>query len=157
ARYHQFVALQTMYAGDNRKATEHFQNLTREAVQTNAKGMLFNSYRILAQLSIQMGDFQQAEAYIRRGQNLISEARGWKNYPIYGGSWESEINTGRAILFESKGQYREAEEEFKRAEGNMRRALTTYDAWESKPPRSQLENRIDTEIKNQGRVKAKQG
>jgi hypothetical protein len=61
-----------------------------------------------------MGDIGQAEAYIRRNASLVQEARGsphpnWRNaYTIYGRSWEADADEGRALIFEARGQFKEA-------------------------------------------------
>ena len=76
-----------------------------------------------------MGDIAQAEAYLRRSEPQIQEARtsglpGKRAaYNVYGQSWEAEIELGRATLFETRGQFREAEASFKLGELRRRAAI----------------------------------
>ena len=62
-----------------------------------------------------MGDIPQAEGYMRRSLALLQEARtsglpGWRtNYNARGRAWEGDVEGIRAIIFEARGQFREAE------------------------------------------------
>ncbi len=110
-----------------------------------------------------MGDIEQAEAYLRRSQALLQEARtsgfpGWRtSYAIYGQSWESDIEFNRAIILEARGQFRDAETAYRQAE--LRRVASIKPILEQKnaPPESQMRQSIDNLILNQARMKAKQG
>jgi tetratricopeptide (TPR) repeat protein len=83
-----------------------------------AKGWLFNTQRQIADRYLQLGDFNQAEVYVRRNQALLQEARGWPTYGNYRRpTWEFQTEFGKARLFEARGQYREAEASYKGAEG----------------------------------------
>ena len=68
-----------------------------------------------------MGDVTQADAFARRVTALVGEARGspnpgWRtSYPVYGNSWESDGDTVRAVIFEARGQYKEAEAALRKA------------------------------------------
>ena len=77
---------------------------------------MFNAQRQIADRYIQLGDFNTAEAYVRRNQALLQEARGW---PTFGGfrkaSWEADVVQGQARLYEARGQFREAETGYKRS------------------------------------------
>ena len=124
------AAQQYSAAGDPKKAFELYQRQLREvASQQGAKGYLFGANRAIAGILIQMGDIAQAEAYLRRSQPQIQEARtsglpGKRAaYNIYGQSWEAEIELGRAMLFETRGQFRDAEASFKLGELRRRAAI----------------------------------
>ena len=113
-----------------KKAFELYQRQLREvASQQGAKGFQFGANRAIAGILIQMGDIAQAEAYLRRSEPQIQEARtsglpGKRAaYNVYGQSWEAEIELGRATLFETRGQFREAEAAFKLGELRRRAAI----------------------------------
>ena len=115
-RLRQGLAIQYAVNGDPKKALAVLFELIRNTDVKGARGFLFNAQRQVAERYIQLGDFNQAEAYVRRNQALLQEARGW---PTYGGfrraSWEADVEWGRARLFEARGQFREAEASYKRA------------------------------------------
>ena len=70
------AAQQYSAAGDPKKAFELYQRQLREiATQKGAKGYQFGANRAIAGILIQMGDIAQAEAYLRRSQPQIQEAR----------------------------------------------------------------------------------
>jgi len=62
-----------------------------------------------------MGDLAQAETYLQRNLSLIQEARtsglpGWRTaYAVRGQSWEADVELRRAIIFETRGQFADAE------------------------------------------------
>jgi hypothetical protein len=62
-----------------------------------------------------MGDLAQAETYLQRNLSLIQEARtsglpGWRTaYAVRGQSWEADVELHRAIIFETRGQFADAE------------------------------------------------
>jgi tetratricopeptide (TPR) repeat protein len=81
-----------------------------------AKGFISEQY-------IQLGNFDQAEAYVRKNQALIQEARGWSRSGYLRARWEAEVERGKARLFEARGRFREAEASYRRSETLMREAL----------------------------------
>ena len=159
-RLRQGLAVQYSAAGDPRKALEVSLQTVREiGSQRRGRGWLFNTYKRISDIYLQLGDFSQAENYVTRTQALIQEARGW---PTYGGyrrpTWERQVETARAGLYEARGQFREAEAAYRRAEVWMHeniRKLHTYDFMP--PPPDQLEQTTDLLIAAQGRMKARQG
>ena len=76
-----------------------------------------------------MGDVSQADAYVRRNATLVQEARGsphpnWRKcYAVYGRSWEADADEGKALIFEARGQFEEAEAAYVRAEAFRRASL----------------------------------
>ena len=76
-----------------------------------------------------MGDVSQADAYARRVEALVQEARGSPNpcgaqsYQIYGNLWESDADAARGLVFEAHGQYAEAEAAYRRTEAFSRAAV----------------------------------
>ena len=151
-------------AGDPKKAFEMSQRLIREiSTQRGAKGYLFSANRTIAGILIQMGGIAQAEAYLRRSQPLLLEARTSGNplmraaYNTYGQNWEAEIETGRAMIFEARGQYRDAEASYKLGELRRRAAIKPLLASENPPSESSMVVAVDFGILSQARVKARQG
>ena len=70
------AAQQYSAAGDPKKAFELYQRQLREvASQKGAQGYQFGANRAIAGILIQMGDIAQAEAYLRRSQTPLQEAR----------------------------------------------------------------------------------
>src|SRR5712671_1269282 len=90
----------------------------------------------LMQAYIQVGDLPQAEGLLRRTTALITKARtsghpGWRRqYSIF----ESFFDNARAIVLEARGQYREAEDAYKRAADYRRGAIKDLDKAENMAP-----------------------
>jgi CHAT domain-containing protein len=110
-----------------------------------------------------MGDVAQAEAYLRRGQPAIQQARTsghpkWRAaYNTFGQSWEAEIELGRAMVFEARGQFREAEASYRLAEQRRRASIKGVMSSENPPAEDVLLQAVDTTILSEARMKAKQG
>ena len=159
----EFVALQYMTAGDPKKAFDFYRRQLSNANVKGAKGFAFGANRQIASILLQMGDLSQADAYIRRNDSLIREARtsgmpGWRqSYATYGQSWESHIENGRAMIFEARGQFVEAEKAYKISELRRRAAIKTIDNWENPPPENQMIQAADFMALSQARMKARQG
>ncbi|NEV77893.1 hypothetical protein DYI24_12680, partial [Rhodopseudomonas sp. BR0C11] len=160
----QLAALQYASAGDPKKALDLYLRQNKEiGTQAGSKGYQFGANRSIAQFLIQLGDIPQAEAYLRRNDALIKEARtsflpGWrKSYAVFGQSWEAEIETGRALLFEARGQIREAESAYRLGEQRRRAAIKPLLGSENPPSESQLLQAVDLTIISQARTKARQG
>ena len=162
-RLEQFLGLQYSAAGDPKKALEVFQRQVRITNAPGAKGYLFNAYRQIAQILLQMGDLPQAEAYLRRSLALIQEARtsglpGWRqSYATRGQSWESDVEALRAAIFEARGQYREAEQSYRLAELRKRASVKGIMSSPNAPPETQIHAAADVMVIGQARIKAKQG
>jgi tetratricopeptide (TPR) repeat protein len=114
-RTRQFIILQKLALGDIKGALQISQFMITDANRPGQKGWLFNAQRMAARILVQMGDIPQAEVNLRRSLALLQEARtsgmpGWRtNYNAKGRSWEGEVEAIRAIIFEARGQFREAE------------------------------------------------
>jgi CHAT domain-containing protein len=160
----QLAALQYSGAGDPKKALELFQRQNKEiGTQAGSKGYQFGANRSIASFLMQMGDIAQAEAYLRRNDALIKEARtsglpGWRaSYSVFGHSWEAEVENGRAMLYEARGQIREAEAAYALVEQRRRAAIKPILASENPPSESQMLQAVDLAIISQARTKARQG
>jgi CHAT domain-containing protein len=163
-RFTTLAAQQHAAAGDPKKAVEVYQRLIRETSnQRGARGFLIGANRAIATYLVQMGDIGQAEAYLRRSQPFLQEARTSGNpmmraaYNSYGQNWEGEAEIGRAMIFEARGQYRDAETSYKLAELRKRAAIKPLLASESPPSESSLVLAVDSNVVSQARVKARQG
>jgi CHAT domain-containing protein len=159
-RIRQGLAIQYANIGDPKKSLQvQIKSAQTFDYKGGPRGFLFNIYRQIVERYIQLGDFNQAELYVRKLQSLIAEARGWPKYAGFRRvSWESEVEQARGRLYEGRGQFRDAEAAYKRAEVLRREAIrlvSTYDGLP--PPPGQLEQVVDQMIAAQGRMKARQG
>jgi len=128
-----------------------------------ARGHMFGANQQIAMILIQMGDLAQAEAYLRRSEALIQQARasglpGWRaGYPVRGQSWEASVEATRAMIFEARGQFREAEAAYVLAERRRRASIKGILSSKNPPPLSQLLQNADHWVLGQARMKARQG
>ncbi|MET3907610.1 CHAT domain-containing protein [Bradyrhizobium sp. S3.3.6] len=163
-RLMQLAATQYSAAGDLKRALEVSQRQLREvANMPGAKGYQFGANRAIASILIQMGDVAQAEAYLRRIVTGIQEARttglpGWRaTYARVGQSWESELDTTRAMIFESRGQFSDAEAAYRLSEQRKRASVKGVLSSDKPPAETLVLQAIDSAVLNQARVKARQG
>jgi CHAT domain-containing protein len=160
SRLLQGLALQYQSAGEPKKALELYKRMLQPADQKGAgRGFNFTANRNIASIYISFGDLNQAEAYVRRNDALLADARTWKSYAGFRrGSWHSDVEFGHALLFEARGQFREAEAAYKRVEAFKREALPFHASYDGpRQPLDQVLQSIDLAIVNQGRMKARQG
>ncbi len=162
-RLKNFLAVQYVYAGDPKKALEIYQQQLRETNVAGAKGFQFAAYRMLCFILLQMGDLAQAEGYLRRSAALIQEARtsglpGWRtNYAKVGQNWEAEFEFARAMIFEARGQFVEAEAAYRVTEQRKRAALKPLLETPNPPTQSTVLQSVDGAILSEARMKARQG
>ena len=163
-RIMQLAALQYQNAGDPKKAFELYQRQLRDiAGQPGAKGYQFGANRQIAGLLIQMGDVAQADGYVRRNLQAIQEARtsglpGWRaSYAKMGQNWESELETGRGMIAEARGQFADAEAAYRLAEQRKRAGMKGVLDSDNPPAETVLLQAIDANVLSQGRMKARQG
>jgi CHAT domain-containing protein len=162
-RITQLVALEYFYAGDLKRALDIYVRTLRDTNTPGAKGYAFSTNRQISNVLVQMGDVAQAEAYLRRNLALIQEARtsglpGWRDsYQKLGQSWEAEIEFNRALIFEARGQFREAEASYRLMEQRKRAGMKAILEMDNPPPRSALLQSIDGAVAGQARTKARLG
>jgi CHAT domain-containing protein/tetratricopeptide (TPR) repeat protein len=162
-RIRQFVGMQHNALGDPKKAVETFQVTVREGNQPGRYGSLINAQRNIAVALVLMGDLTQAESYIRRNATLVQDARGsphpnWrKAYDVYGRSWEADADEGKALIFEARGQFKEAEAALVRAEAFRRASIKDLPRFDFPPPREQIIHVAARNLATSARVKARQG
>ena len=159
----QFQALQYSVSGDPKRGLETLQRLVRDANAPGAKGFLISGYRAIASILIQTGDIAQAETYLRRNIALVEEARtsglpGWRSsYPALGQAWESELEFHRAMIFQARGQFREAENAYRSSEIRRRASVKGILSRPNPPPETQILQTADFLALSQARMKARQG
>jgi CHAT domain-containing protein/tetratricopeptide (TPR) repeat protein len=157
-RYSQFAGIQYSAVGNPKRGFDIFARQIREA-----KGYEFGGFRQMSGFLIQMGDIAQADAYLRRNQTLITEARtsghpAWRDsYAKFGQSWESEVEFNRALLFEARGQFREAEASYRLAEQRRRASIKGVLSTPNPPPETQVLQMADYLLLSLARMKARQG
>lgn len=158
------AALNYISAGDPKKALElYLRQLKEVAGQPGAKGYVFGANRQIAGLLVQMGDLAQADAYVRKNMAAIQEARtsghpAWRNaYARLGQNWEAEIENGRAIIAEARGQFAESEAAYRLTEQRRRAAMKVLLESDNPPSESVLLQGIDYSVMKQARMKARQG
>jgi len=162
-RVEQFLGLQYSNSGDPKRALNIYQQQLRDTNAPGGKGYLFGAYLQISAILIQMGDIAQAETYLKRSLALIQEARtsglpGWRTaYAGRGQAFESQVENNRAIIFEAKGQYREAERSFLLAEQRMRASMKGMMSAPNPPPASQILQAADRMVLGEARMKVKQG
>jgi CHAT domain-containing protein len=162
-RVEQFAGIQYNIAGEKKQALAVFSRQIGEVNVPGTRGLLFNSNRLMSQILISMGDIPQAEAFLRRNEALIVEARtsgspGWRtHYPIVGQAWEADVETQRAMLFEARGQFRDAEASYRLAELRHRASIKSILSQTDPPPETQLLYWADLLALSQARMKARQG
>ncbi len=162
-RLEQFAGLQYSSSGDPKKALAIFERQLRDTNAPGAKGYLFNGVLNIVGILVQMGDIAQADSYLNRSLALLHEARtsglpGWRqNYATRGQSWEADVEQTRAILFEARGQYAEAEKSYRLAELRKRASIKGLLASPNPPPETQIEQAADGLVVAQARMEARQG
>jgi tetratricopeptide (TPR) repeat protein len=162
-RLQQFAGLQYLFSGNPRQALAVFLDEVRDANAAGSKGFNIDGNLGVSIVLIQMGDLERADAYLRRSLALIQEARTSGipktriNYAARGQSWESLVEQNRAILFEARGQFREAESSYRIAEQRRRAAIEGVLNQKTPPPLSQLLQTVDSNVLSQARMKARQG
>jgi CHAT domain-containing protein len=162
-RLTQFLALQYWSAGDLKNALQTYLQLCRETNVAGARGYQFGCNRQITNTLLQMGDVAQAEAYLRRNQALIQEARtsglpGWRtSYAKFGQNWEAEVEFTRAMVLEARGQFAEAETSYRLTERRKRAGMQALLDSDNPPTASAILQGIDGAVMSQARMKARQG
>jgi CHAT domain-containing protein len=150
------LGLQYMREGAPKKALEIFLRLVQEAERGGRKGWLFTGYRWISRILIDMGDFTQAESYVRKGQALLQESRSWSDQRFRTG-WALNAELASAGLYDARGELREAEASYRRAEALGREWVVRSVGLPGVPPQYQLLISVDGSVAYGGRVKARQG
>lgn len=156
SRYEDFLIRRLRDKGENKRAIAMY-NRQITAFSDQGKGRLFGLHNALAILSLQSGDVNTAESYVARNRNLMSEARRWPVFPIYGMVWQAILEDGIARVAEARGRYADAEAAYHKSAVFYANSLATMSQWESKPAEGEMERFVDWATAFEGRVKVKQG
>ncbi len=162
SRIQQFVAYQYRTLGDLKSAMAAFEEIVR-ANQSSHRGATIDALSNMVRTSIVMGDVGQADAYARRVEALVQEARGspspkWRaSYAIYGHSWEASLDFARGLVFQARGQYAEAEAAYRRAEAFRRATLKDLAKFPTPPPPEQITEGADRLLLAAAGNEARQG
>jgi CHAT domain-containing protein len=156
---------QKQSAGDLKGTIAIFQQVIRETSPTPLTPFRLFAMQSIMLAYIQSGDVSQADGFLRSSQAILTEARTsgiprWREaYEIKGRSWEATVESSRAIVLESRGQYREAEQAYVKASEFRQGMLTDMmkPRFDAAPARDWVLQQIDTELMNAARMKAKQG
>jgi CHAT domain-containing protein len=159
----QFVGLQYLAAGRPKEGIDFWLKAVGLGEQPGRRGAMISAARGIAQAYIAMGDVSQADAFARRVISRVQEARGsphpkWREvYKTAGTSWEADSDLARALIFEARGQYREAEAAYRRSEAFRRASVTDVQRMPFPPPREQVLGGINSVRQSIARMEAKQG
>lgn len=162
-RIRQFVALQYRTLGDLKSAMASSEQIARDGNQFGRRGSTINALANMVRTAIAMGEVEQADAYARRVEALVQEARGspnpkWRtNYQIYGHSWEADLDWVRGQVFQARGQYAEAEAALRRAEAFRRASLHDLGRFDHAPPPEQVTLNADALLLGIAENEARQG
>jgi CHAT domain-containing protein/tetratricopeptide (TPR) repeat protein len=162
-RVSQLVGLRYRALGDPKKEMETFESIVSAAAARDKRGAMINPLADLARTALSMGEISQGEAYARRAEALVQEARGspnpiWrKSYAVYGQSWEADAAGVSALAEESHGQYAEAEAGYRRAEAFRRASVNQLPNYDYPVPREQILQAAETSLLSIARTVSKQG
>jgi tetratricopeptide (TPR) repeat protein len=164
ARTRRLVAQQYQATGNPKDAIAILQVQVGEGDVPGRRGTIISSLRFIAQILVSLGDISGANGNVNRAQAMVSEARGspnpkWRaSYPVYGHNWEADADAARALIFEARGQYAEAESAYRRAEAFERAVLKDLPRYDPPiPPREQVLASADGYLLSVARNEMKQG
>jgi CHAT domain-containing protein len=163
SRVMQFVGLCYRALGDSRKEAETFDALASAAAAEGKRGTMINALVNLSRTAFLSGEVNQGEAYARRLEALVQEARGSPNprwraaYAVYGHSFEADAAVAAAMVMEAHGQYAGAEAQYRRGEAFRRASLDDLAKYDYPLPREQILQAADTSLMSVARTVAKQG
>jgi CHAT domain-containing protein len=162
-RVMQFIGLRYRALGDTKKEAETFDAISSAAAAEGRRGVMIDALANLSRSALSSGAVSEGEAYERRVEALLQEARGspnpgWrKAYALYGNSFEADGAGVQALAFEVHGQYAQAEAFYRRAEAFRRASVNDLPKYEYPPPREQLLQSAETSLLSVARTVAKQG
>jgi len=162
-RVMQSVALRARALGDTKKETETLEAIISAALAQNKRGATINPLANLARTAFSSGEISQGDAYARRVEALVQEARGspnpgWrKAHAVYGQSWEADAAGVAALAQEAHGQYAQAEAGYRRAEAFRRASLNDLPKYDYPVPREQILQAAESSLLSIARSVGKQG
>jgi CHAT domain-containing protein len=160
-RSEHFIGSQWLAVGDIKSTLRTYHEMMRGTGTPRMEAWQIAAIPNLMQAYVHSGDFQQAEGLLRRSKALIAKVRAApdlrEQYRVKGRSFESLYSYGEAILLEGRGQYREAEQSYKRAADYMRAWISDLDKFDNSWPPSTILRTADGLLLHAARMKAKQG
>jgi tetratricopeptide (TPR) repeat protein len=91
-----------------------------QAVPVTDRGYLFRVYATLIWTRARVGDLKAAEATLRDLVSLDNESRSWANIrPGLRASWNAIVETGRAAIFEMRGELAKAEAAYRETRAHL--------------------------------------
>ncbi|MBS0533298.1 MAG: CHAT domain-containing protein [Proteobacteria bacterium] len=162
-RIRQMLGIQYLSVSEPKQAVEVLKATVASAdAAPNNRGAMINAARIIAQTYLAIGEVEQADAFAQKVVGRVQEARGsphpnWRDaYRRYGNSWEADSDEARALVFEARGQYREAIEAYKRAEAFRKATVKDIPLFEYPVPVTQVEISAWHSVRAQARVLSRQ-
>jgi len=159
----QAVARRYGALGDPKKEAGTFESIVTVALAQEKRAATINALGNLASIAFSTGEISQGEAYARRVEALVQEARGspapgWrKSYPVQGNIWEADAANVAAAAAESRGQYAQAESFYRRSEAFRRASVNDLPKLSNPAPREQLLQSADGVLMSVARMAAKHG
>jgi CHAT domain-containing protein len=164
ARTRRLVAQQYKLLGDPKDAMDILEAQVREGYVPGRMGTIINSLSQMAQISVSIGSVEQANSYASRVESMVQDARGspnpnWRtSYSVYGHGWEANSDAVRALIFEARGQYTDAEASYRRAEAFERASVKDLSRYDPPvPPPEQFLHAADIYLLAIARNESKQG
>ena len=162
-RVMQFIAFRYRELGDPKREAETYEAIVTQAFAQSKRPIAINALANLARRAFTSGQISEGDAYARRAEALVQEARGspnplWrKAYADYGASWEADDANVAALAAESHGRYAEAEASYRRSEAFRRASVNDLPKYSFPPPREQLLQAAETTLLSTARAVAEQG
>jgi CHAT domain-containing protein/tetratricopeptide (TPR) repeat protein len=152
----EILADQYFTLGNSKRAIEIDEQLVAKYQQA-ARARLFPTYLRIIKAYLSIGQLDQADAYLKRSQELLAESRTWKNAEIYQSSFEAFVETGNALLLDAHSRFAEAAQAYDKSALLLRDAVAKSIAWPVPPVKGAFELMIDRATALEGRAKARQG
>lgn len=162
-RTEQFIGAQRAAVGDLKGSLRVYLEMIRGSNTPQMDLWHIIAMAAVIEAYVQAGDIQQAEGMLRRQTAIITKARTSglppvrEQYRIKGRGFESFHNQAQATVLEARGQYREAEQGYKRSADYRRASVQDLDKFDNSTPADQVLLQADTMLLNAARMKAKQG
>ena len=164
ARTRRLIAQEYKLLGDPKDAIDTLEAQVREGYVPGRMGTIINSLASLAQISVSIGNVNQANSYASRAESMVQDARGspnpkWRaSYAIFGHGWEANSDAARGLIFEARGQYADAEASYRRAEAFERESVKDLPRYDPPvPPPEQFLHVADSYLLSTARNESKQG
>jgi CHAT domain-containing protein len=155
--YRQTAALQYTAAGEPKLALKILEKMADDGERGGERGFLFTVYRNIAITEITLGNFERAQSYMVKLQELGKVANLVQGFSSHGNTWLSNVEEIKGRLAEALGQFEEAVGFYQRAEqlrrGNIEKSATAI----IPVPRNILELAADLQLLSMARVKARLG